>query len=402
MWLSLALRNLFRNCRRTTALLFTIALGTGALFAFDGFIHGVLNELRDNTIHSNYGFGQIHTKGYRETVFEDPTNHWIVYDEPLHTFLSGIDGVEQLFPRVSFSALLKSHHATVSGLGQGIDAEREAEFFHSLNIEQGATLQTQANGILLGKGLAHALHVEPGDSLTVMATSTKGIIRKDTFFVTGIFHTGSLEFDSRMFRIQLPAAQQLLKTSRIESISLGLRDLSDWDPIAQEIHTAFPDLEATPFHILDKVYYQHSVDWLNAQFNVVQVIILAIVLLGIFNTISASILERKQEIGNLRANGESVGQVMKLLLLEGGILALLGSLLGMAGTYILLKLFVDKGLFMPPGPGQTRQFLVTFSFTGLMIGCTLLMSSIAALIASFLAGIRIARMSIADALRAHC
>ncbi len=397
----LAFRNLFRNFRRTLVILITVALGTGALFSFDGFINGVLNELRYNTIHANYGFGQIHTKGYRDTVFEEPTKHWISNGDEVQEYLSHLKGVEVVFPRVSFSALLKHGNTTVGGSGQGIEAEKEASFFHSLNVEEGETLSTQPNGILLGRGLANALHVQPGDTVTVMATSTKSMLKKDKFVVTGIFHTGSLEFDSRMFRIQLHAAQKLLKTPKIELISLGLKNLDDWGPVAKEIEANFPDLEATPFHVLDKVYYQHSVDWLKAQYSVVQVIILAIVLLGIFNAISAAILERKQEIGNLRANGESVFQVMKLIIAEGALVALIGSLLGMAGAYTILMLFINKGLLMPPGPGQTRQFLVSFSFEWSMVYFTLLLSGLASLIASFLAGIKVAKMPIAKALRSH-
>lgn len=399
MWLILSVRNLFRNFRRTVAILCTIALGTGALFAFDGFIHGVLKELRDTTIHANCGFGQIHTKGYRESVFEEPSKHWISYDRPFEEFLYGLDGVEHVFPRVSFSALLKHGNKTVGGGGQGIEAEREAEFFHSLTIEEGDALTGQKNGILLGKGLARALGAEPGHVVTVIATSTKGIINKEKFVVTGIFYTGSVQFDSRAFRIQLNAAQKLLKTPKIESVALGLRDLSDWDFVAGEIEGAFPELEATPFYVLDKINYQHSVDWLKAQFNVVQVIILSIVLLGIFNSLSASILERKQEIGNLRANGESVFRVMRLVMAEGVLLAVLGSLLGSGLVYSVLMLFVNKGLLMPPGPGQTNQFLVTFSFEWQMVFSSLLLSSIASLLASFLAGIKVARMSIAKSLR---
>ncbi|MCK4935008.1 MAG: ABC transporter permease [Simkaniaceae bacterium] len=401
MWFILSIKNLFRNSRRTLAILFTVALGTGALFSFDGFINGVLGELKYSTIHSNYGDGQINTRGYRETVFEEPTKHWMGNSEQMQEFLSDLDGIDYVFPRVSFSGLIKHGKTTVGGSGQGVDAEKEAEFFHSLNVEEGKTLSTESNGILLGKGLAKALDVRPGDTVTVIATSTKSIINKAKFVVTGIFHTGSVEFDSRMFRIQLVAAQKLLKTTKIESIALGLKNHSDWALIAKALEASFPNLEATSFDVLDKIFYQHSVDWLKAQFNVVQVIILTIVLLGIFNSISASILERKLEIGNFRANGESVFQVMLLIVTEGGLLAIMGSLLGMAGAYSALMLFVDKGLLMPPGPGQTRQFLVTFSFDWSMVLYTLMLSSIAAIFASFLAGIKVAKMSIATSLRSH-
>lgn len=401
MWLFLAFRNLFRNFRRTLAILFTVGLGAGALFSFDGFINGVLNEYRDSTIHSHYGYGQVNTAGYRDTVFEQPTYHWIRNGAQLEEFLMGLDEVEQVFPRANFSALLKRGGTTVSGFGQGVEALKEADFFYGLNVEEGVALTDERNGILLGRGLANALNVKPGDSIKVVATSTKGLLNDAKFVVTGIFHTGSIDFDSRVFRIQLNQAQRLIKTNRIELVSLAMRDDADWDAVAGKIEAAFPNLEATSFAVLDKVYYQHSVDWLKAQFNVIQLIILSIVLLGIFNTISTSILERKQEIGNLRANGESIFSIMRLFLAEGAMLAILGSCIGVAVSAFALKVFVDKGLLMPPGPGMTRQFLVTFHFEWRMVFYTMALSCIAAMIASFLAGFRVARMSISESLRSY-
>ncbi len=399
MWFFLSIKNLFRNLRRTIAISLTVAMGTGALFAFDGFINGVLKELRYSTIHANYGYGQIFTAGYKEKVFEEPTKQWIENGAELEEFLYSIDGVESVFPRVGFSALLKSNRTTVSGFGQGVIAAREAEFFHSLNIEEGEPLQDQRMGLLLGKGLAKALQVEPGDLVQVIATSNKGYLKKDRFQVTGIFHTGASDFDNRMFRIQLPEAQKLLKTAKIESVALGIDDKVHWGEISEKIQEAYPQLEASSFDVLDKIYYQHSVQWLKAQFKVVLIIILTIVLLGIFNSISSSILERKQEIGNLRANGEPVLKVMKVVLAEGGLIALLGSSIGMLSAYSLLTLLSRGGLMMPPGPGQTRPFLVTFSFEWQSIGITLALSLFAALVASFIAAFKVARLPIAKALR---
>ncbi len=400
MWILLSLKNLFRNLRRTLAIVFTIALGTGALFSFDGFINGVLTDLKYNTVHSNYGFGQINTKGYRESVFEEPIKQWIADNDQICAFTSQIKGVEHLFPRVSFSALLKSGNTTVSGFGQGIEAEKEADFFHSLNVEEGQMLHSQTDGILLGRGLAKALNVGPGDVVTVIATSTKSLLSKGQFVVTGIFHTGSKDFDDRMFRVQLAKAQKLLKTTKIESIALGLKNFSDWELVAKEVEKTFPGLEATSFEVLDAIYYKHTVNWLKAQFQIVQIIILSIVLLGIFNSVSSSILERKQEIGNFRANGESVFQVMRLIVAEGGLLSIIGSAIGMGGAYFLYLLFIkDAGLLMPAGPGQTRQFLMTFSFKWSMAFFALGLSTLAAVVASLLAGIKTAKMPIAKALR---
>lgn len=401
MVLFLSFMNLFRNSRRTLAILLTIALGTGVLFSFKGFINGVLNDYRDNTIHAHYGHGQINLKDYRETVYAEPWEHWIDNYAAIEAFLKSQPQVTHIFPRNNFSALLKKGHITVIGQGQGILAEREASFFNCLNVEAGEPLTHQPNGILLGIGLAKALGLKPGESVTVQVNAIDGSRTEAECVVTGIFHTGSMEFDNRIFRVQLPQAQALLKTNKIEMVSLGLRSHLDWLAFAQKFEKAFPDLEATSFAVLDKVYYQHSVDWLNAQFGVIQIIILAIVVLGIFNSVSAAILERKQEIGNFRANGESVWDIMKLVTLEGVFLGIIGSCLGLALSFFVMKTFLENGVLMPPGPGLTRSFYISFQFEWPMVYTTLALNAGAAVIASLMAGIRVARMPIAKALRAH-
>ncbi len=395
----LAFKNLFRNVRRTIAVLLTIGLGAGALFCFQGFIHGVLSDYKDSTIHSRYGNGQINMKGYRDRVHKEPWSQWIANWNELEQFLMQQEGVDYVFPRLSLNAMLVKGKTSIAGHGLGIRAEKEAEFFNNLRIDDGVALSNQENGIMLGSGLAKSLNVAPGDQVTLYTKAISGKIKKSKLTVTGIFSTGNMEFDNRVFRVRLEKAQELLATKAIETLSLGLRDHGNWSNVALNVESAFPQLEAASFDELDKVYYQNSVDWLKAQFHVVQAIILSIVLLGIFNTISASIIERKQEIGNLRANGESRLDVLKLILFEAVFLGALGSALGLAITYIISKGFFENGILMPPGPGSTRPFYLVFSFTWTMVFSAMVMSIISAIIASFLAGLKVAKLPIAKALR---
>lgn len=397
----LSFMNLFRNYRRTIAILLTVALGTGVLFSFKGFIQGVLTQYRESTIHSMYGHGQINTKNYRESVYAEPWKHWIQDSKNVEKYLWTIPEVEHVFPRVNFPALLKKGKVTVSGYGQGIEAEAEAEFFYDLDIVEGETLLAQQQGILLGSGLAKALDVKPGDKLVALVNSVDSQISEAELEVIGIFSTGTLEYDNRIFRIQLKQAQMLLNTSAVELISVGLKDYLAWNSFASQVESHFPEMEATSFAVLDKVYYQNSVDWLNAQFKVIQLIILSIVLLGIFNSVAAAILERKQEIGNFRANGESITDVMKLITMEGAFLGFIGSVLGMGLTYVILKVFLENRILLPPAPGSTLPFYISFQFDWAMVYSTLALSTLAAVFASILAGVRVARMPIAEALRSH-
>jgi putative ABC transport system permease protein len=254
--------------------------------------------------------------------------------------------------------------------------------------------------MVLGVGLARGLGVGVGDSVTVMARSARSDMNQSQLKVTGIFHTGLKEFDESIFRIPLNAALTLLETDRVESIALGLASVDDFGTVADFVRTRHPELEAIPFAVLDKVYYQHSVDWLNAQFGVIQIIIIAIVVLGIFNTVSTGILERKQEIGTLRANGESRYEVLRLLGIEGLALGILGAALGLMLVLGLNATALAHGILMPPAPGITRQFLVMIELTPLMAAKTAGLGISTALLGTLIAGLRVTRMGIAEALRA--
>jgi len=400
MLIRLALRNLLRNPRRTAAVLLTIAVGTGSLFIFHGFNTGIMNQYRDNSIHARFGHGQVNTRGYRDQVFERPWEHWITDWSGVESRLRRVAAVEFVFPRLGFAALLTNGRITVAGRGEAIDGAVESKFFTTLNVIEGRTLGAEPDGILLGRGLARALDAHPGGKLTVMAQDVHGTMNRATLTVVGVFHTGSREIDDALFRIPLVQGQALLGTDRVELIALGLRSVDDWDAVQRVIDTEFPDLEAAPFAELDKVYYQHSVDWLAAQFAVIRIIILAIVVLGIFNTVSISVLERKQEIGNLRANGESMAEVMWLLALEGAALGLLGGALGILLALGLDFTFLREGILMPPAPGLTRQFHVLIEFQPAMAVIAFLLGTGATLIATVLAGVRVVRMPIGEALRA--
>lgn len=399
MLISFAFKNLFRNVRRTIAILLTVAMGAGALLSFQGFIKGVLNDYKENTIHSSTGNGQIYIKGYRDKTWEQPHKQWIDEYEDLAYFVSKQPGVQYIFPRVPVGGMLMHDKKSIPGNGIGIIGEEEAEFFTKLNVEEGSLLTTQKKGILLGKSLAESLNAKIDEKLTLYTKDIHGSIRKESFQVTGIFHTGSAEFDKRIFYIQLPMAQKLLRTGSVETIAVGLTDHSYWDNLANTIEKEFPALEADSFAELNKIHYQHAVDWLKAQFRIVEIIILTIVLLGIFNTISTSILERRQEMGNLRANGESAWDIIKLILFEGFFLGLGGSILGAALAYFLAKGVLHHNVLLPPGPGFTKQTYLSFSFSGDMVATTIFYNLLSAMVASFLAALKIIKMTISKLLR---
>lgn len=395
----MALRSLLRNKRRTAVTLATVAIGTAALFLFRGFNTGLLNEYRKNAIHAHYGNGQVNVVGYRDRVLPKPWESWVRDPRNVLDRLLRIPGVEKVFPRLEFAALVSNGTRSLGSRGVGIDGVAESEFFYTINVIQGQPLQDASDGIVLGRGLAHSLDVSVGQRVTLLANTIYGTLNGADFDVVGIFHTGSRELDDAFFQIQLPQAQHLLDTDRVEKVSLGLINHEDWPRIEKEIENQIPELEATPFETLDKIYYQNSVDFLNAQYVIVRFIILLVVILGIFNTASSAILERTQEIGMLRANGEAKGDILRLIAIEGGLVSIFGALMGICFVVLLNVTFLRDGFFMPPGPGITRSFKTFIELgLGMAIEASVLVI-VAGVLGSVLAGIRVLRMAISHALR---
>ncbi len=356
--LKLSLRNVFRNRRRSLYALATIAMGAMGLFIFMGFNRGLMNQYRANTIRARWGHGQLYVQGYRGKAHTHPWEQWIEGPELVMERLRVLPGVVGLFPRLTVNAMLVAGNQAVAGQGEGIDGVAEARFFDQLNYVEGGDLKDHPSGIVLGQGLADGLGVHIDDEVVLIARDEKAESRRSKAIVTGVFHTGSQEFDSRAFRVPLAVAQTLLGTDRVESISVALSGVEAWPAFASAASTALPGLESVPFDELDKVYYRHAVDWLDAQFDIIRSIILLVVFLGIFNVISMTVMERTTEIGTLRACGEGrldigIGHVLEATALGG-----LGGALGLLGGWALSAGPLSGGIAMPPAPGITRSFRI--------------------------------------------
>lgn len=396
--LKLAIRNCIRNRRRSALVLGTLILGGASLLIFYGFNHGLMDQYRDNTIRSRFGHGQIFTKGYYESVYEKASDHWISEEQLVDT-LKNTQGVQFVFPRIQFFALLSNGQINLSGRGMAVDGTQESQFFSQLNVEEGKDLTDERDGIVLGKGLARALNAKVGDHVTVLATTVNSQLNGADLEVVGIFHTGFKDFDDMSFRVQLSQAQFLLDTNKIESVALGLDETRSWDSIAQEILQKYPGLDAIPFEVLDKVYYMNSVIWLGQQFQIIKIIILSIILLGILSTVSNTILERSREVGNLRANGESPNKVLSLFLAESLVLGTVGALAAIAISFILQNTVLRNGVLMPPAPGLTRQYYILIDIQIRHCIEMFYLVLVTSLVATALAGWGVVRKPIADLLR---
>src|ERR1041384_6845579 len=107
MW-KLALRNIARHRGRTLLTLGAIALGVASLIVSGGFIEDFFIQLREATIHSQYGHLQIYRRGYYEFASRAPYRYMIEDPDAVAARLRGLEHVVAVAPRVFFSGLVSN------------------------------------------------------------------------------------------------------------------------------------------------------------------------------------------------------------------------------------------------------------------------------------------------------
>jgi lipoprotein-releasing system permease protein len=188
-------------------------------------------------------------------------------------------------------------------------------------------------GILLGKDLAGQLGVDVGDTVTLLTPqgtlSPMGVLPRSRIArVVGIFSLGLLEFDSAYGFVSLPFAQRLLAKARPDLIQLKVSDIYDAPAIADRLVAAlgkeyvaqdWSDINGSLFSAL----------WLEKM--AISITILLIVVVGALNIISSLVLlvmEKSRDIAILKTMGTPPARVMRIFMLQGTIIGVVGTAIG--------------------------------------------------------------------------
>lgn len=402
MRFSIALRNTFRNHRRTLLNVAMIAGGVSGVILFKGFASRVLYDLREITIHSRTGHLQLAKKGYweknmgaKETLLEDY--------EKLSTELRRMPNVRYAAGRISFFGLLSSDDQSYSARGISLDPSTEKDKNESFALTSGHHLSPESPfEIMVGSGLAKRLQLHAGGNVTVLTYTYDGVVNALDLQVGGIFHTQVSEVDDTTFLIPLKAAQRLLDTEKVEQIVVGLDNTDKTNEVLARVRGILP--EGGKDSVIAKSwlelagYYLQCVSFFSTQNAVFELIILSIVLLGVLNTIGMSVFERMGEIGTIQALGETRKTVLYQFLLEGAILGTVGSLAGvLAGT--LLAGILNAVKLPMVVPGASTPLVVHIDLFASSYAQAVVLAVLASTLAALIPALRASRMNIVESLR---
>jgi lipoprotein-releasing system permease protein len=179
--------------------------------------------------------------------------------------------------------------------------------------------------ILVGTELATDLGVSVGDKLRLTTASGADA----TLTIAGVFDRGNKAANERSTFTSLRTAQSLLALpGGVTSLDVTVRDVYAAEAVAQRI-TAATGVEADSW-IKTNAELFNAIAAQNTSNNAIRFFVGLSVAFGIASVLAVVVVQKSREIGILRAMGISQGQVMRVFLLQGGLLALAGSVAGSA------------------------------------------------------------------------
>jgi lipoprotein-releasing system permease protein len=254
-------------------------------------------------------------------------------------------------------------------------------------IVHGATRLT-ATDMLIGIDLASDLGVSVGDKLRVSSASGGD----NTLTVTGIFDLGNKGANERTTYVALHTAQSLLGLAGgVSSIDVTLHDVYAAETLARRI-TAATGVEADSW-IATNAQFFSAVQAQTTANTTIRFFVGLSVAFGIASVLVVSVVQKSREIGILRAMGIARGQILRIFLIQGGLLGLLGSLGGSALALAALQLWLRYAR----NADGTPLFALVLD-PGLFVSAVLLATA-TGLAAAFAPALRAARLDPVVAIR---
>ncbi len=275
--------------------------------------------------------------------FSNAIINWQQVEKTLYTF----PAIKAVAPFVSGEVMLTSSNLVQPALVNGILPDTEKNISELADkIVQGsiADLVPDRFNMIIGEELANRLDVGIGDKITVItprvSLSLAGVLpRLKRFTVVGIFRAGSgFGFDSSLAFIHLADAQKLFEMGgAVTALHVKILDRYAAPKFAEKLTTALgQNAKVTDWTQQFGEYFRMVAQEKAMMF----FILMLIILVAVFNLVCTLVMvvnEKEADIAILRTLGATPKMVMAIFIIQGSIIGVIGTLLGMAGGIALAR-----------------------------------------------------------------
>ncbi len=226
---------------------------------------------------------------------------------------------------------------------EGVDPALEPAVSEVLRHLQGAPiseLRAGGFGIVLGIDLARSLGVGPGDNVALVAPqgsfTPAGVLpRVKQFRVLATFSSDHYEYDSALAVIHLADAQRVFRQDAPSAVRLRLADMQRAPEVAQRLTARLGQgLWARDWTTQNKTWFA-AVKVEKRMMFVILTLIVAVAAFNLVSTMVMTVTEKRSDIAILRTLGASPASVMAIFIVQGALIGVLGTLIGVGGGMLL-------------------------------------------------------------------
>lgn len=241
-------------------------------------------------------------------------------------------------PFVEGQGLISTGDRVIGTMVEGVDPKEEVKASEVASTMPAGTLDSLTLGsfhAVIGSVLAARLGVAPGDKIALVVpqgtTTPAGMIpRVRTLTVSGIFTAGHFEYDSTMLFMNIEDAAALFRTGGPMGVRVRVADMQEAPAVAESLMKSLPPgYFARDWTVENKTWFAA----VQVEKRMMSIILFLIVLVGAFGLVSTLVMtvtEKQSDIAILRTLGASPGSIMKIFMIQGAVIGVIGVASGVA------------------------------------------------------------------------
>jgi putative ABC transport system permease protein len=384
-FISLMVKNPFRNRARATLAIVGIAIGIATIVALgmltSGFTAATTTTLKAGAAEITVT-PYVSSGGGTRITFGSGNGLGGTMNESYVTDLQNISGVQNTAGILSETANVTGVSLMGGGLSvNGMDSnELSLEGIDSVN----GTIYSNgsSNELILGTTAAQSLNKTVGSTINIFGTN---------FTVTGIYETGNLPTDRGAY-MALNTLQNLTSNDgKVSDIAVNVTDNANVTTVSQSIQNAYPN-QLTATTAADQANrINQSLGFINTASLAISLLAIVIGGIGIINVMIMSVFERTREIGVLKAVGWRSSRILTMILGESIILTLTAAVVGIITGVI----GIETLLLVAGAAGSTFKPVLTLDVLARAVGLALLVGIIGGLYPAY----RASKLQPTEALR---
>lgn len=353
---NIAAKNLSRNKLRTSVSIGAIVFAVAIVVVLRGMILGILDSMLFLHVQYNSGHIKIIDQTYQQKERLLSLNHPVdgFNGEGAQTMLTEIEkipGITGVMPRLKFGVGTSHDEELVGMLGWGVNPS--AELAHTdlkKYLVEGRMVSEGKKEVVLGTRILEKLNLKVGEKITLIFTTSFGSLQGKTFEIVGKIDSKLKLLDEMVLFIPLDQAQKMLEMPDM------VTELLVMTPDYNNVKSAFTNIQEY-FHEKDITKRYHIFTWDRANgfiryvsvarqiYNLIYVMIILLSSFVVINTMIMIVKERTKEIGMMTSLGLNKNDVLRMFMMEGLVMGLVGSffgaILGGFGTIILSNVGID-------------------------------------------------------------